>query len=457
MGILEKVYENSPIFFQNIMTSVKGYLQNRNRYGETYYEYRDFLKEFDKLPILEKRELQEKSLINFIKFAYVNSPFYRELYKDIDMTEINTISDIKKLPIVDKEMLRKNINKVNTIDRQNGVIAQTGGTTGKSLEVLYTPEDMMKRMATLDHFKSRVGFEHLEMRRATFNGQHIIPPHQRVNNFWRYNAACKQMIYSSFDLTEENMKYYVQSLNKFKPHAIDGFFMSMVDIANYIERHNIEIEFTPVAIFPTSEALTDEGRELLEKVFQCKVYDQYASSEGAPFVTEFENQVLHMELATGYIEHLDDRSDEVLVTSFTTHGTPLIRYKIGDSMDFEKNDIDKHNAIEAPVVNNIHGRKLDFIYSADGAKIPSGNISNAFKNIPNSIIRSQVVQNKIGEVKILLEIDKDNYQRKYDEILANEFEHKLGTETKININYVDEIPREKSGKYRMIVNNISIK
>jgi len=55
MGFLEKVYEKSPIFFQNVMTSVKGYLQNRNRYGKAYYEHRSFLREFDELSIAKKR------------------------------------------------------------------------------------------------------------------------------------------------------------------------------------------------------------------------------------------------------------------------------------------------------------------------------------------------------------------------------------------------------------------
>lgn len=31
-------------------------------------------------------------------------------------------------------------------------------------------------------------------------------------------------------------------------------------------------------------------------------------------------------------------SNEILVTSFTTYGTPLIRYKIGDKMIFEDED-----------------------------------------------------------------------------------------------------------------------
>lgn len=326
MGLLEKLYDNSPIFIQNIMVSASGYLRNRTRYGKVYFEYREFLEEFDKLTLNEKLKFQEKEFIEFINYAYENSSFYKELYRDIDIHGIKQMSDIKKLPIVDKEMIRANINQVNTVERMGAVEGHTGGTTGKSLVVLMTHEDMMKRMAMLDHFKSRVGFEHLKMKRATFNGKHIVPPNQRKKLFWRYNAACKQMIYSSFHLTEENMKFYVESLNRFKPQAIDGFFTSMCDVARYIERHNIKLRFQPVAIFPTSETLTDSGRELLERVFDCKVYDQYASSEGAPFVTECEKQVLHVELASGVFEHFEENSDEVLVTSFTTHGTPLIRY-----------------------------------------------------------------------------------------------------------------------------------
>ena len=66
-------------------------------------------------------------------------------------------------------------------------------------------------------------------------------------------------------------------------------------------------------------AVTSSGRELLERVFSCNVYDQYASSEGAPFVAECGSQVLHIELTSGVFEHFEEGSDAVLVTSFTTH------------------------------------------------------------------------------------------------------------------------------------------
>ncbi|WP_174734327.1 phenylacetate--CoA ligase family protein [Mesobacillus harenae] len=456
MGLLEKIYDKSPIFFQNMMVSISGYQRNKERYGKVYCEYLKFLSEFDKLNLKEQLDFQHKELVNFIKFAVDNSKFYRDLYKDIDINSIHNINDLKKLPIVDKEMLRENIKDVVTLSQKEAVEGHTGGTTGKSLVVLFSQEDMMKRMAILDHFKRRVGFEHRKMKRATFNGKHIIPPTQRKKVFWRYNVACKQMIYSSFHLTEENMKYYVESLNEFKPDAIDGFFMSMCDIAGYIERHNIKLKFKPVAIFPTSETLTKSGRELLERVFKCKVYDQYASSEGAPFITECANQTLHMELVSGVFEHFEKDNSEVLVTSFTTHGTPLIRYRIGDAVICDKTSESCNCGNELTTVKEIQGRRLDFLYTAEGAKINGGNVANLFKNMPNALIRAQTIQEKVDEITINLEVDQNLYKPEYDDLLKDEFMHKFGEATNIIINHVNEIPRERSGKFRMIKNNVKI-
>lgn len=452
MSILQKVYDTSPIFFQNFMTTVKGYTNWKDRYGEEYYAHREFLKIFDKLSTEEKLEYQRKTLVEFINFVYENSEFYHELYKDVDIEKIQTVEDLQLLPVIDKETIRENIDRIVIDSCKPFHMVHTGGTTGKSLTLPIMRSDFEKRMAMLDHFKSRVGFENLEMKRATFNGKHIIPPKQKSKVFWRYNKPCKQMIFSSFHITEENLQYYVDELNRFKPDALDGFFTSMCDVASYIERHNIKLEFTPVAIFPTSETLTQSGRELLERVFGCKVYNQYASSEGAPFVTECTNGHLHIELASGVFENYND-TDEILVTSFTTHATPLIRYRIGDRMVFS----DATNCEcgdGSPQVLSIEGRRLDFLYNAEGAKINAGNVSNLLKYLPNVVIRSQFKQDRKDEVTLLLEVDKSLFKKDYEQAIKTEFEHTFGENTKLKIEYVDEIPREKSGKFRMIKNSV---
>lgn len=453
MSKLQKIYDNSPIWFQNIMVSVKGYQNQSHRYGKKYWEFREFYREFDTWPLDRKLEYQNEQLREFIKYALSNSRFYKELYAEIDLSSIQTSENLGFLPIVDKEMLREHIEDVITISHKGALEGHTGGTTGKSLVVLNTVEDGMARMALLDHFKARVGFEHRKMKRATFNGKHIVPPKQTKKIFWRYNHSCKQMIYSSFHLSEQNMQVYVESLNRFKPQSIDGFFTSMCDVAGFIKRKNIQLSFRPLAIFPTSETVTQTGRELLERVFKCPVYNQYASSEGAPFVTECRKHQLHIEHASGVFEHIEG-SNEILVTSFTTHGTPLIRYRIGDSMVFSDKKCTCGN--DSLLVEEILGRSLDYLYTSDGAKINGGNVANLFKNIPNSIIRAQLIQEKMGEIKILIEIDQKRYKPEFDYLLKDEFGRKFGIETKITIEHVGEIPREKSGKYRLIKNDVFV-
>jgi phenylacetate-CoA ligase len=94
------------------------------------------------------------------------------------------------------------------------------------------------------------------------------------------------------------------------------------------------------------------------------------------------------------------------------------------------------------------------LYTSKGAKINGGNVSNILKYLPNAVIRSQFIQNSFSEITLLLEIDKKLYKDNYDQLIQKEFVSKFGLETKLIIKHVDEIPREKSGKFRMIKNNV---
>ena len=452
MGTLQAVYDRAPIFLQNLMCSAAGRQKYRERYGKVYHQTREFLREFDGWTEERQIAYQEEELRRFLRYVSDNSPFYRELYAGIDLDAIRTVEDLKCLPIVDKEMLRANMDRIFTVREGKYLEYHTGGTTGKSLSVRVLPEDNEIRIAVLDHFKSRVGFESLQMRRATFNGQHIIPPKQKRPVYWRYNRPCKQMIYSSFDLTEEKIGYYVDSLNQYKPEAIDGFFTSICDVASYIERHGCPLSFRPLAVFPTSETVNAEGRALIERVFGCRVYDQYASSEGAPFVTECPEQRLHMERNTGVIEL--QPNGEILVTSFTTRGTPLIRYAIGDVMEAEDPGFRCPCGLHGPVIRQILGRRLDFLYRPDGAKINAGNVSNLLKYLPNSVVRAQFRQERMDEVEILLEMAGGVLDEAGRNVVLEKCRHTLGADMRVSIRVVDRIPRETSGKLRMIVNTV---
>jgi phenylacetate-CoA ligase len=448
----QNLYDKSPISFQNIMATVYGFKAKKERYGDAYYKHLDFLNKFIEFSEVEQKDFQFNELINLIRHAVEHSTFYRELYKGIDIESFKSLDDIVKLPVLTKEMLRENINEINTLKKESAIKANTGGTTGKSLTVYFEKNDFQRRMATLDHFKTLHGFNNITMKRATFSGKHIIPSNQKEKVFWRKNHSIKQMLYSSFHITDDNIPYYIKSLNEFKPVSLDGFISSIYDIASFIMRNGISLEFYPKVIFSTSETVTQEHRDIIEEVFKCKIRDQYASSEGAPFVWECNCSNLHYDTSSGIIEK-NNNSNEVLVTSFTTYGTPLIRYEIGDNMEFEDENIDCKCGLKMPIVKSIQGRSTDFLYSTSGAKITAVNIANGFKYMPNSIIKAQLIQESMSSLLVKLIVDS-KFTSEDEFRLKREIQRKFGIDMAVKIQIVEEIPREKSGKYRMVINNV---
>src|SRR5690606_36703741 len=121
-------------------------------------------------------------------------------------------------------------------------------------------------------------------------------------------------------------------------------------------------------VFPSGGTISEESRRIIEAYFHSKEYDQYASSEGAPFIFECHLGKLHLELQSGVFEVLDDKnidalSGRLVVTSFTSHGTPLIRYDIGDNIELDDPSKMCSCGNSNPIVKRILGRIDDYIYS----------------------------------------------------------------------------------------------
>lgn len=449
--IFKKLYKVSPIWFQNVIISIYGYKIYKQRYGKLYFEIFKELINKDYSDYSKELKNQEKLLRIFLEDIIKKSEFYKKLYVGINLTSIKTIDDLKKLPIVNKELFRKNIEEIYTINDKIGISSFTGGTTGTSLKVLFTKDDFQKRMAYLDAFKYRLGIDTFKVKKATFSGRELINS-KKSKVFWRYNYIYKQRLYSTFDLIDKNMPYYVKDLNKFKPEVLNGFVSALYELASFIDRNNLEIEFKPKAIFTTSETLLPVHRELIEKVFQSKIYNQYASAEGAPFITECKNGNLHYNMDTGIIERGKDGS--MIVTSFTTTGTPLIRYNIGDVISFKEGLCQCGSS--HPLVENIEGRKVDFLFSKENGKISLSQLADTIKGIPNSIKKMQFIQNNEDSIDILLVVDQKLFIETHTNVILKEMQYRFGTGTSINIKKVLEIPREKSGKFSLIKNNLEI-
>ena len=452
----EKIYFLVPHFLQNILISVFNILAYKKRYGGMYNVFLSVFQKNRSLTLEELKQNQSKRYTDCIDNAVENSAFYKKGFFNIE--GYNKIENIRELPILKKEALRANIKDIYTLKKNEGILSKTGGTTGKSLEVLFSPKDMQERFAMLDDFRGRFGYK-LGKKTAWFSGKNILNEKDiKKKRFWKTDYWYNVKYYSTFHIKNSYLEFYINNLQKYKPEFIVGFPSSLLEIAKYGIENNYKFEKGVIkAIFPTAETITDEMRFYIEGFFNSKMHNQYASSEGAPFIFECEKANLHLEFQSGVFEVLDLNNEptvsgRLIVTSFTTSGTPLVRYDIGDSIELS-NDVNCSCGNKNPLINKILGREDDYLFSLENGKINLGNISNALKEV-KGVVKFQAIQNRLDLIEVFIVIDKNVYNKNYEKKFNNNWKHRVGEKTKVDFIYVDEIAKEKSGKYRMIKNNI---
>ena len=146
--LFENIYDKLPASFQNIVFSLYGYKLKRERYNKAFFNYLDFLKKSEFWQAEKIYKYQNENLIFILRHAYQNIPFYKEWYdsKGVDINEIRTIEDLKYLPILTKEIVRQNLEKLKskTTKSSNLVVQVTSGTTGTPLKIYFTKAVLIK-------------------------------------------------------------------------------------------------------------------------------------------------------------------------------------------------------------------------------------------------------------------------------------------------------------------------
>lgn len=264
------------------------------------------------------------------------------------------------------------------------------------------------------------------------------------------------ILYASFKLNKENVKHVFNNMKEKKIETIDGFPSSIHLVAQYILSNNIDVNWDIKAIFPNGETLTENMKNDLSKAFKTSVIDQYASSEGAPFIYTGKSGKYFIGKESGLFEFfkIDNHIYEMVVTSFINYATPIVRYRIGDSV-LIKSKSDYLNSIENDVrIEKIIGRNTDYLVGDNNNIVNSANMSNVVKDLGDKIIQSQFIQKeeKLFWINIVV---AEKYNIENDEkILIDKLNNRLGELNNYKFNYVTEIPKEKSGKTRFIINEM---
>lgn len=462
MVSLRAIYDRSPIFLQNIFTSAYGYQLHGLRYGGEYKQHLDLIESTQWWSQEKLQKFQLEQLRKMLFHAFNHVPFYQDRFQEVGFhpNDLNSTEDLLQLPILTRQDILQNKDRMIAKNYSPSLLINySSGTTGTPLEFYEDKYTVRRNYAFLMRFRRWFGFKEW-LPRATFGGRIVVPRAQNDTPFWRYNHAEKQMVFSSFHISDATLPAYVKQLERFAPFVIDGYVSTISMLAQYLNRQGITW-LRPAAVHTTSETLHDFQRREIEQAFQCKVFNQYGQGEKAAFITECEQGRLHINDEYGIVEIVKDgrharpgETGEIIATGFNNWVMPLIRYQTSDmaiASDTSKCTCGRGLSR----VETVEGRVIDILKMPDGKIVPPTALTLLFdKAAAMGICKAQIRQTAPDQIIVRL-VPQPDSELPETSLLENDLRMMLGTEVKIQFEEVTDIPRTAAGKYKFVVSEVS--
>jgi len=412
----------------------------------------------------ENKKIQRKKLYKLIEYASQNIPYYKRLIKKhhIQFSEDSIFDDIKKFPLLTKEIIRNNFDQLYKF-RDNTYYRNTsGGSTGEPVIFYQDRNYFAWNTAAKIFFDEWAGRRIGEPKVKLWGSlRDILEDGQGFKGYLRQQLSGVTTL-SAYRMSAKNIYKYVQRINNIKPCLILAYTSSIDELARSIQKHHLSI-YSPKAIMTSAGVLYPEVRARIERVFQAPVFNRYGTREVGDIACNCEkNQELHIIPTIHYIEILDNQGKEVkpgetgeiVVTLLTYYTMPLIRYIIEDEGIFSEMECSCGRGF--PLLKKVEGRIRSMFRNKQGNVIDGGVFIRLFF-FRDYIQQYQVVQEAIDYISInLVLIDKTKLKdldKDFKEI--NQVIWKvMGNETKIKYNIVDEIKPSASGKYMYIFSRV---
>ncbi len=453
---LERIYHGSPSFVQNALVSAYGLKLYRERYGRISKGFLDELLLSQTYSPDQMRDYQSERFVRLARHAIRTVPFYQAWSSDsgVRPDDIRSIDDLGLFPIMTKDILRSDPDRLLSSEapaKKHLISLQTSGTTGTPLTIYCTKRDRTHHYAFFSRLRAWFGLPP-RSKRATFFGRIIQLPEQHSPPFWRHDLAQRNLLMSSYHLSEANLAHYYEKLVRYRPEEIIGYPSSIYAIAQHILQNRLPM-LKPRLIITTAETLLDYQREAIETAFESTIVDQYGCAEMAVFASECEHGTMHVHPEHGIVETVDEDGRSVVgkpgsavVTGLINMTMPLIRYAIGDRITLAGPDARCDCGRPFQIISEIEGRIDDVLYKRDGT--PIGRLSPVFKGNP-SIVEAKVIQETSGDLTIKL-VTTPLFSDTDRNWLTGEMQRRVGTGLDVNIELVDSIARQPNGKFKAV-------
>lgn len=370
----------------------------------------------------------------------------------ITRTDIRTLEDFSRLPVIHKEILLDGADEFKAADfvRHGPKEVRTSGSTGTPLSVYWDiHSNVLEIISQWRHFSwsgYRLGDSFLDLRNR--------PPD--LPGGYKWNRYCRGLELSSELIDPSSVERFAAVLRKFRPKLWRGHPSAMADFARLLDEKGIG-DIKPRIIVSTSEMALENDKEFLEAWAGVPMGISFGQIEHVALMCQCPRGGLHICSEYGLAEILrrdgspagPGEEGRIVATGLHNMAFPLLRYDTSDLAVPSAHPCECGRTL--PLVESITGRIDDRIRRPDGKWI-SG-FAMTFKLL-KGIRKAQLVQNRPDELEVHI-VPGAGYGVEIGNEIRDKLARRLGPGMTISLHCADSIPFPTSGKYKFVVNRLS--
>ena len=416
-----------------------------------YAYLRQLMKEV-RLPADEVRKLQFSRLKTILCDAYQTHPFYRERFdaSHFDPYKMKDISELKRLPILEKEEYRDFINRTREEKGEKHFLHWYADsaldTKGNPFLILRNWDERAYMLAKWMRVLFLNGYN---WRHVTFSLP--SPNHIQRDSFVQRFGIFKRYPVAFTDPIEKQVKLF----RKAKPSVVYGHKTYLVQLARHCSEQNIQLP-EPDLCVSFGEELDDPSRKLLEKSFGSNcLMEIYGALEVAIMAYQIKGEdAFHVCHTTDILEILDDKGQDSsygngVLTDLCIRSFPMIRYNLNDMLDTKI-----VNGLS--VINRIDRHKEDRIIFSDRKTVSWNLIASVFEGRSKDIKQYSIIQEDYNQIRIVVVKEEAADKSVLEEEIINDMRKHVRDEgVEYAVDFVDSLPLDSNGKAETLISKVT--
>jgi phenylacetate-CoA ligase len=319
------------------------------------------------------RARQLERLQGLLQHCETQVPFYRQRFTALGLCarDIRTWEDVARLPILTKAEVVNHAEELiaEGVSREALLTHHSGGSTGVPLKFYRDASYITASEAGTYRNLLQCGWRPGEMI-AFFWGWNDKLAAMGRTEFLARQLARRMYQFDPFHSGEADLAAWWRTWRLLRPAVALGYASTIARFARYLEQRALHPR--PLrGVFTTAEKLFPQQRTLIERVFACRVFDCYGSSEVQNIASECAHGRMHINADFAVVELAEaerqpDGSAPLLVTSLKNLAMPFLRYRNEDSGSLVEGSCDCGNGF--PLMS------LDVTRVSDNFKLPNGRV-----------------------------------------------------------------------------------